>query len=381
MLTIQDLNFEKKRVLIRLDLNVPIEKNKIVSHARIKSSIPTIKKILKRNAKVILMSHLGRPKEGIYESKYSLFPVFEYLKKIFLKTNVYFFSKYEDSKNIKSGELCLLENVRFNIGETTNNLKLSLKYSNLCDIFIMDAFGSAHRKHASTYGISKFCKKKCIGPLVLKEINSLNKIFKNPVRPMVSILGGSKISTKFKILNTLGKISDYIIVGGGIANTFIAINNQIGKSLHEKEYINKAYDLLKKYKIIIPIDSRVSTSFHQDSIAILKDVNKISKNEEIMDIGLKTEKVIQKIIKKSNTIIWNGPVGVFEFNQFANGTKCIAESISKNKGFSIAGGGDTISAIEKFNIEDKISYISTGGGSFLHFLENKKLPAIEILKK
>lgn len=376
------INIKKKKILIRLDLNVPIKNKKITSHARIKASIPTIKLALKNKAKIIIMSHLGRPKEGKFQKKYSLFPIVKYLKKILYKTKIYFSNKINNKIKIKFGEILILENVRFNIGEYKNDIELSKKYASLCKIFVMDAFGTSHRKEASTYGVGIYSKITCAGPLFISEIKSLKKSLKNPKRPLVTILGGSKISTKFKILKKLAKISDTVIVGGGIANTFLSINNNVGKSIHERNFINLAKQLVKNYNIIIPKDLKIQKKTSKKIIYLNKKSNNIQNNEEIMDIGKKSIRKAKKIIKKAKTIIWNGPVGVFENVNFRKGTKKIAQFISKNKiAFSLAGGGDTLSVIKMFHIKEKISYISTGGGAFLEFIEGKELPTIKMLKK
>lgn len=376
-----ELDITGKKVLIRADLNVPIKDGVIQSDARIIAALPTIELAIQKKAKVIIMSHLGRPMEGLYEKKYSLLPIFEYLKKKLKKNKIYFSTNIEKIK-INSGEVLLLENVRFNVGELKNDKNLSKKYASLCDIFVMDAFGSAHRKQASTYGVGKFVKIACAGPLLVSEINTLKKALKNPKRPMVAIVGGAKVSTKFNVLNKLAEISDTIIVGGGISNTFLAIDYNIGKSLHEAEFILKAKKLRDKYNnIIIPIDSRVGKNFSYTEKCVIKLPHEIEKNEEIMDFGDETIKKIIKILKKSKTILWNGPVGVFEFPNFRKGTEMIAKTIAQNNGFSIAGGGDTISVIDMFKIKNKISYISTGGGAFLKFIEGKKLPAIKMLEE
>ncbi|UPT14785.1 phosphoglycerate kinase [Buchnera aphidicola] len=379
---INEINITEKRVLIRCDLNVPIQNGVIQSDARILASLPTIELALQKKAKVIVMSHLGRPKSESYEKKYSLFPVFEYIKKKIDYTKVYFTENYSKIDLINPGELLILENVRFNSGELKNDKILSKRYSKLCDIFVMDAFGAAHRKQASTYGIGKFAKIACAGPLLISEIKMLKKALKNPKRPMVSIVGGSKVSTKFNVLNNLCDISDTVIVGGGIANTFLAIDYDVGKSLHEPEFILTAKKLRDNYNnIITPIDSRVGKNFSETEQSIIKSPSKIKKNEEIMDFGDKTIKKVVKIIEKAKTIIWNGPVGVFEFPNFRIGTEKIAKAVANNSNFSIAGGGDTLSVIDMFCIKDKISYISTGGGAFLEFIEGKKLPAIDMLEK
>ncbi|NIH41271.1 MAG: phosphoglycerate kinase [Buchnera aphidicola (Periphyllus aceris)] len=380
--TMKKINIYKKKILIRLDLNVPMKNKKITSDERIKSSFNTIKIALKNKSKIIILSHLGRPTEGKFKKKYSLLPIVKYLRKKFKKTIIHFKKNIYKEIKINYGEILIFENVRFNVGEKNNDKKLSQRYASLCDVFIMDAFGTAHRKESSTYGVGFFSKISCAGPLLMSEIKSLKKSIKNPKRPLTTILGGSKISTKFNILKNLCKISDTVIVGGGIANTFLAIKNNIGNSIYEKNFIKLAKKLKKKYNIIIPIDSKVKQTNKNKIKYIFKKSNMIQKNEEIMDIGKKSIKKIKKIIKKSKTIIWNGPVGVFESSEFRDGTKKIANAISKNKkSFSIAGGGDTLAVINMFNLKNKISYISTGGGAFLEFIEKKTLPAINMLKK
>ncbi|XRX42987.1 MAG: phosphoglycerate kinase [Buchnera aphidicola (Tetraneura sorini)] len=380
MKKINNMELNGKKILIRCDLNVPMKNNKISSYSRIIASLPTIKFALDKKAKIIIMSHLGRPKEGIFEKKYSLYPVYLYLKKIFPKIKVSFCSTYLTKKIEFNAELTILENVRFNVGEKNNNEKLAKKYANLCDLFVMDAFGTVHRKHSSTYNVIKFSKQSCAGFLLIKEINALKNILNKPKRPMIAIIGGAKISTKFNVLNALGKITDNIIVGGGIANTFIAIENNIGRSLCEKKFIKSAQKMKSEFNITIPVDSHVAIEFNKNSPSRITDINKIKENEEIMDFGEKTIKKMKKIIQKAKTILWNGPVGVFEFPKFRTGTEILAKTIANAKSFSVAGGGDTLSVIEMFNIEKKISYISTGGGAFLKFIEGKKLPVIEILK-
>ncbi|CAL4324552.1 phosphoglycerate kinase [Buchnera aphidicola] len=375
-----DVNLSEKKVLIRTDLNVPIKNGKIMSDARILAALPTIQIAIKNNAKVMIMSHLGRPEEGIYTKKYSLLPIFNYLKKIFINTNIFFSNNYLNGVDIKAGEVFLLENVRFNKGELNNDYELSKKYSNLCDIFVMDAFGSAHRMQASTYGVGKLSKISCAGPLLISEITYLKQAIKNPQRPMVTVIGGSKVSTKFNVLNKLSKISDTVIVGGGIANTFLAINNKIGKSLHEKKFILAAKKIYEKYNIVLPIDSRVGKNFCNTETAVVKLISCIKEDDEIMDFGDKTIKNSINILRKAKTILWNGPVGVFEFKNFSIGTEMIAKTIASSNAFSIAGGGDTLSVIDMFHIKKNISYISTGGGAFLEFIEGKKLPAIQMLE-
>ncbi|MCW5196360.1 phosphoglycerate kinase [Buchnera aphidicola (Pemphigus obesinymphae)] len=381
MINLSDLDISNKRVLIRLDLNVPIKNNIIESESRILAALPTIEFALKKNAKVIIMSHLGRPKYEKYEKKLSLFPIYEYLKKKIKHTKVNFSNNYLSGVNINAGELLILENVRFNPGEKNNNISLSKKYANLCDIFVMDAFGTSHRIESSTYGIAEFAPIACAGPLLKSELKILSQALKNPQRPLIAIVGGAKVSTKFNILNSLTKIADTIIVGGGIANTFIAADYSVGKSLHEPEFINQAKILKENNNIIIPVDSRVGTHFSKNSPVTIKKINEIKKNEEIMDFGDQTIKNMIHILKKAKTILWNGPVGVFEFPNFRKGTQMLAMTIANSNAFSIAGGGDTLSVIDMFNIKKNISYVSTGGGAFLQFLEGNTLPTVKILQQ
>jgi phosphoglycerate kinase len=376
-----ELNLTGKRVLIRSDLNVPINNGIIQSDARILAALPTIKLAIEKKAKVMIMSHLGRPQEGCYTKKYSLLPIFEYLKKKLHTTKVYFSQNYFNEIKLNPGELVILENVRFNKGELNNSNELSKKYSNLCDIFVMDAFGSAHRMQSSTYGIGEFVKIACAGPLLINEINALTKALKKPKRPMVAIVGGAKVSTKFNVLHKLSKIADTVIVGGGIANTFLAIDYKIGKSLHEPNFISEAKKLREKYNFIVPIDSRVGKNFCKTEKSMIRLPYNIKKDEEIMDFGDETIKKVTDILKKSQTILWNGPVGVFEFPNFRIGTEKLAKTIAHSQAFSVAGGGDTLSVIDMFNIKDDISYVSTGGGAFLEFIEGRKLPAIHMLEE
>ncbi|AZP36270.1 Phosphoglycerate kinase [Candidatus Annandia adelgestsuga] len=379
MLSINNINIKNKRVLIRSDLNVPINNKKISSDTRILASLPTIKLAIKKKAIVIIMSHLGRPKENEYNENYSLKYILNYLKKKIKNIKIILVKKYLNGFNFKYGNLYILENVRFNKGEKKNSLLLSKKYASLCDIFVMDAFGSSHRKQSSTYGVSLFAKISCAGLLLISEINTLNKYLNKPKRPMTVILGGSKISTKFNILKYLNKISDYIIVGGGIANNFIAIKNKVGNSLYEKKYIEKSKKLLKNNKILIPKDVYVGKSILYNEKSKIKNIKKIKENDIILDFGIKTILNIIKIIINSNTILWNGPIGMFELMNFKNGTKIISKIISLNKCFSIIGGGDTISAISIFSNKKNFSYISTGGGSFLQLLEGKILPIVKLI--
>lgn len=386
LLTINDVNLKNKNVLLRLDLNAPInEKKQIISDARITAVIPTIKNILKQKPKnIIIMSHLGQPKEEKYNKKFSLLPILNSLKKK-LNCNILLIKEYLFDNNwLISNEkkIFLLENVRFNKGETKNEINLSKKYASFCDVFVIDAFATLHRKHSSTYGICKFAKIVCVGPLILSELKNINLALKNPLKPMISIIGGAKISTKFNVLNSLIKISDFVVIAGAMANTFIAVNYKVGKSFYEPDFINEAKNMLDTSKVIIPQDCVVSEKFSMTSQTKNKDIDKIENNEIIMDIGIKTINKINSLIEQSNTILWNGPLGVYEFPQFRYGTEMIAKCISKNKkAFSLVGGGDTLAIIDYLNIKNDISYISTGGGAFLEMISKKKLPVIEMIQK
>ncbi|WMY95800.1 MAG: phosphoglycerate kinase [Arsenophonus sp.] len=376
-----DLDLKDQKVLIRSDLNVPIVDGNIISDARIRASLPTIKIALEKGAKVMIMSHLGRPIEGEYNQKFSLMPIVKYLSNK-LDYPVRLVRNYLNGVKVKAHELVVFENVRFNRGEVKNDENLSKQYAALCDIYVMDAFGTAHRTHASTYGIAKFASLSCAGLLLSFELESLRKAFKNPARPMVAIIGGSKVSSKLNILNSLVEIADQIIVGGGIANTFIAAaNHKIGSSLYEPSFVSTAKKLLSNFDIIIPIDVCVAKKNLETAVGIVKSINNIKDNEQILDLGNKTVHSLVDILQKAKTILWNGTLGVFEFANFRYSTEVIAKTIAKSAAFSIAGGGDTIAAIDMLGIADKISYISTGGGAFLEFIKNKNLPAIVALEE
>ncbi len=376
-----DLDLAGKRVFIRADLNVPVKDGKVTSDARIRASLPTIELALKQGAKVMVTSHLGRPTEGEYNEEFSLLPVVNYLKDK-LSNPVRLVKDYLDGVEVAAGELVVLENVRFNKGEKKDDEELSKKYAALCDVFVMDAFGTAHRAQASTHGIGKFADVACAGPLLAAELDALGKALKEPARPMVAIVGGSKVSTKLTVLDSLSKIADQLIVGGGIANTFVAAQgHNVGKSLYEADLVDEAKRLLSTCDIPVPTDVRVATEFSETATATLKSVNDIKDDEQILDLGDVSAQKLAEILKNAKTILWNGPVGVFEFDQFGNGTKVLAEAIAASSGFSIASGGDTLAAIAKYNIADKVGYISTGGGAFLEFLEGKTLPAVEILEQ
>ena len=376
-----DLDLNGKRVFIRADLNVPVKDGKVTSDARIRATIPTLKLALEKGAKVMVTSHLGRPTEGEFTPEDSLQPVVDYLNE-HLDVPVRLVCDYLNGVDVNAGEIVVLENVRVNKGEKKNDPELGKKYASLCDVFVMDAFGTAHRAQASTYGVAEFAPVACAGPLLAAELDALGKALKEPARPMVAIVGGSKVSTKLEVLNSLSKIADQIIVGGGIANTFIAAaGHNVGKSLYEADLIPVAKELAASTDIPVPVDVRVGTEFSETAPATEKSVTEVKDDESIFDIGDKSAEQLAEIIKNAKTVLWNGPVGVFEFPNFRKGTEIISHAIANSNAFSIAGGGDTLAAIDLFGIADKISYISTGGGAFLEFVEGKVLPAVEILEK
>jgi phosphoglycerate kinase len=380
-----DLELAGKRVLIRQDLNVPIKDGKVTSDARILASLPTILHALTAGAKVMVMSHLGRPIEGEYAEEFSLQPVVNYLSKV-LDCSVRLEKDYLQGIELELGELVVLENVRFNLGEKKDDDNLARQYAALCDIYVMDAFGTAHRAQASTHGAGKFAALACAGPLLAGELDALGKALDNPARPMLAIVGGSKVSSKLTVLESLSNKVDQLIVGGGIANTFIAATgNNVGKSLYEEDLIPEAKRLLAAAKarggdIPVPTDVVCAKAFSESAEASLKSVADVADDDMIFDIGPQTAVELTKLIKQAGTIVWNGPVGVFEFEQFGEGTKALALAIADSEAFSIAGGGDTLAAVDKYNIADKISYVSTGGGAFLEFLEGKDLPAVTMLQ-
>ncbi|SET43192.1 phosphoglycerate kinase [Thorsellia anophelis] len=381
VIKMSDVELAGKRVLIRADLNVPVKDGKVTSDARIRAAMPTILEALKKGAKVMITSHLGRPTEGEYSEEASLAPVAHYLRDK-LDVPVRLVKDYIDGVEVEANELVVLENVRFNKGEKKDDETLAKKYAALCDVFVMDAFGTAHRAQASTHGVAKFAPIACAGPLLSNELEALAKVLDNPARPMVAIVGGSKVSTKLIVLDSLSKVADQLIVGGGIANTFIAAQgNNVGKSLYEEDLVPEAKKLLDVCDIPVPTDVRVAKEFSETAEATLKPASQIQDDEQSLDMGDETANRIAKIILDAKTILWNGPVGVFEFPNFRKGTEIIANAIAQSEGFSVAGGGDTLAAIDLFGIEDKISYISTGGGAFLEFVEGKKLPAVAILEE
>ncbi|MBQ2382250.1 MAG: phosphoglycerate kinase [Succinivibrio sp.] len=382
VLKMADLDLQGKRVLIRADLNVPLKDGKVASDKRIMATLPTIKLALEKGAKVMVISHLGRPTEGEYAEEFSLKPVADYIATKLPNVSVRLEKDYLNGVDVKENELVVLENCRFNVGEKKNVEELSKKYAALCDVFVMDAFGTAHRAQATTYGAAQFAPVACAGPLLAAELEALGKVMDNPARPMVAIVGGSKVSTKLTVLNSLLKVCDQLIVGGGIANTFIkAQGNNVGKSLCEDELVNDAKEIAGKTNIPAFVDVVVGKEFSENAEATTKDLADIADDDMIFDLGPKSMANINEVLKNAKTILWNGPVGVFEFDQFALGTKSMADAIASSEAFSVAGGGDTINAIQKFGVTDKISYISTGGGAFLEFVEGKKLPAVEILEK
>ncbi len=381
VLSMTDLNLSGQRVLIREDLNVPIKSGKVSSDARIRAALPTIEAARKAGAKVILMSHLGRPNEGEPNDEFSLGPVAKHLSNL-LGCPVRLIKHWQAGITIEIGEVVLLENVRFNSGEKKDDENLAKAYAALCDVFVMDAFGTAHRSQASTTGLARFAPIACAGPLLTGELTALEQALAKPARPMVAIVGGSKVSSKLTVLESLADIADQIIVGGGIANTFLAASGlPIGKSLCEADLIPTAKALMAKTNIPLPTDVVVAQEFSESAAATLKPANTVNDDEMIFDIGPDTSKQLADIIKKAKTILWNGPVGVFEFDQFGEGTRALALAIAESDGFSIAGGGDTLAAVDKYNIADKVSYISTGGGAFLEYVEGKTLPAVAILEQ
>ena len=384
---ISDFNLKNKKVLIRADLNVPIKSGIITSDNRIQASLPTIIYALKEGAKVMVTSHLGRPEEGHFSIENSLEPVAKNLSQKLNQEVPLIKNWTSKSFDVDSGSLVVLENCRFNRGETANNSELSKKYAELADIFVMDAFGSAHRKQSSTYGVAEYCNETCAGNLFLSELSALNRIILEPKLPMVAIVGGSKVSTKLNILDALSDRVDQLILGGGIANTFLKAQGfNIGNSLHEAGFVSSAKKIIEKLKsrdASLPnvIDVVCGKQFNEHEDAVIKNIKDIELDDMIFDLGPKSMREISLKIEKAKTILWNGPIGVYEIKQFSKGTKDLAYSIANSSAFSLAGGGDTIAAIEAFGMKKDISYISTAGGAFLEFIEGKKLPAIEILEK
>jgi phosphoglycerate kinase len=377
-MTEQDL--AGKRVLIRFDFNVPVMDGQVTSDTRMRAAMPTIRQALDAGAAVIVMSHLGRPTEGEWEDQFSLGPVARHLS-VLLGQNVTLAENWLGGIDIEPGQVVMCENVRFNVGEKKNDPELARKMAALCDVFVMDAFGTAHRAQASTYGVAEYAPVACAGPLLMAELEALGKALENPARPMVAIVGGSKVSTKLTVLEALSSKVDKMIVGGGIANTFIAAAGYpVGKSLYEANMLGQAKHLLEQSDIPLPADVVVAEEFSADATAVTRPVSETREVEMILDIGPDTAEAYAEILATAGTIVWNGPVGVFEIDQFGQGTKRIAEAVAASPAFSIAGGGDTLAALEKYGLGEQMSYISTGGGAFLELLEGKKLPAIVVLE-
>jgi phosphoglycerate kinase len=377
----RNFNLKGKRVLIREDLNVPVKDGRVSSDARIRAALPTIQAAVSAGARVILMSHLGRPVEGEFDPQFSMAPVAAHLAGLLGKP-VPLVSDWRGGVTLADGEVAMLENVRFNPGEKKNGEELARAYAALCDIFVMDAFGTAHRAEASTHGVGRFAPVACAGPLLEGELDALQKALAHPARPLVAIVGGSKVSTKLTVLETLSTKVDQLVVGGGIANTFLAASGKpVGKSLCEHDLIPAARALMQKASIPLPVDVVTAKEFSEDAAASLKAAGDVAADDMIMDIGPVAAAEIAAILRGAGTILWNGPVGVFEFGQFAGGTEAIARAIAASPAFSLAGGGDTLAAIDKFGIADKVSYISTGGGAFLEYVEGKVLPAVAMLEQ
>ncbi|MEZ5537380.1 MAG: phosphoglycerate kinase [Thiolinea sp.] len=382
-----DLDLAGKRVLIREDLNVPVKDGKVTSDARIRASLPTIKHAMEAGAKVMLMSHLGRPAEGEPADEFSLAPVANHLSGLLGKDVALVTDYLDKAPDMADGDVVLLENVRFNAGEKKNDEALSKQYAALCDVYVMDAFGTAHRAQASTHGAGQFAPVACAGPLLAGELEALGKALDNPARPLVALVGGSKVSTKLTVLESLSKVVDQLIVGGGIANTFIAAEgHNVGKSLYEADLIDTCKTLTANAKarggdIPVPTDVVCGKEFSPEAAAETKNVADVADDDMIFDIGPDSASALAEVIRNAGTIVWNGPVGVFEFDQFGEGTKAISMAIAESSAFSVAGGGDTLAAVDKYEIADKVSYISTGGGAFLEFLEGKQLPAVAMLEE
>jgi len=381
VLRMTDLDLAGKSVMIRFDFNVPVMDGQVTSDTRMRAALPTIRHALDAGAAVLVLSHLGRPSEGEYEEQFSLDPVARHLS-VLLGQTVRLADKWLDGVDVEPGQVVMCENVRFNVGEKSNDEGLARKMAAMCDIFVMDAFGTAHRAQASTYGIAEYAPIACAGPLLVEELDALGKALENPARPMVAIVGGSKVSTKLTVLDALSDKVDQLIVGGGIANTFIAAaGHPVGKSLYEADMVDQAKDLLSKIDIPLPTDVVVAKEFSADADATSRAVSDTGADEMVLDIGPETAETYAKLLESAGTIVWNGPVGVFEIDQFGHGTQRIGEAVADSSAFSIAGGGDTLAALEKYGIGDRISYISTGGGAFLELLEGKKLPAVAILEQ
>ncbi len=384
---LKDIDVAGKTVLIRVDMNVPLNDGVITDDTRIRASLPSIEYCLERGAGVVLMVHLGRPKEGILKPEDNVLPIAKRLSEL-LDQNIEIADNWRDVKPTpKAGQVVMLQNVRVNVGEKANDPELGKAYAALCDVFVFDAFGAAHRAQASTHAVAQFAPVACAGLLLSAELDALSLATEHPKPPVVAIVGGSKVSTKLTILESLSQKVDQLIVGGGIANTFLmAKGHNVGKSLAEADLVEEAKKIIasieaKGGSVPLPTDVVVATSFSTDAEAVIKDISEVGDDDMILDIGPNSQKVLADIIAGAGTVVWNGPVGVFEFDQFASGSKALAEAIANSDAFSIAGGGDTLAAIAKFGVTDQISYISTGGGAFLEFLEGKELPAVAVLQK
>jgi phosphoglycerate kinase len=377
----QDLALAGKTVLIREDLNVPLRDGRISSDARIRAALPTIRAARDAGARVLLMSHLGRPTEGEFDPAASLAPVAEHLAAL-LDQPVPLVADWRGGVTLEAGEVALLENVRFNVGEKADDEALARAYASLCDIFVMDAFGTAHRAQASTHGVARFAPVACAGPLLAGELDALGRALQNPRRPMLAIVGGAKVSTKLSVLEALSEKCDQLVVGGGIANTFLAAaGHPVGRSLCEHDLTEAAAALMRRTEVPLPVDVVTGTALEEDAVASLKGVDEVGEDDMILDVGPQSAAAIADLVAKAGTILWNGPLGVFEFSPFAAGTEALAHAIAGSEAFSLAGGGDTLAAIDKFGITDKVSYISTGGGAFLEYVEGKTLPAVAILEQ
>jgi phosphoglycerate kinase len=386
LIKITDLDLSGKRVLIREDYNVPIKDGQVEDDTRICATLPTLQQILEAGAKIIILSHLGRPKEGVYDEKFSLAPVAKCLSKLLCK-DVPLIKNWIDGIDMGNYDIVLCENVRFEKGEKANDDDLARKMAALCQVYVNDAFATAHRAQASTHGVAKYVPVACAGPLLITELKALSTVLRDPAKPMLAVVGGSKVSTKLTILESLTEKVDQLIVGGGIANTFLkAAGHNIGNSLYEPDLVDKAKKLMtimkkRNSEIPLPTDVVCAKKFDENAEATIKNISAVENDDLIMDVGPETAARFSELISKAGTIVWNGPLGVFEFNQFSNGTRALADAIAKSNAYSIAGGGDTLSAIAKFDVAEHISYVSTGGGAFLEFLEGKKLPAVQILEE
>ena len=385
VLKMADQTLAGKRLMIRLDLNVPIKDGAVTSDTRIRASLPTIRLALEKGAAVILLSHLGRPVEGVFDERFSLAPVADHLGKL-LGQEVRLVTNWLDGVAVSPGEIILCENVRFNAGEKSNDEDLAKTMASLCDVFVMDAFGTAHRAQASTHGVAKFAPLACAGPLLVGELDALNRAMSEPTRPVVAIVGGSKVSTKLTVLKKLVEQVDQLIVGGGIANTFIAAaGHPVGESLFETDLVDNARGLMSaaqgRAEIPLPEDVVVATEVSESAPSRISPIDEVQAGEMILDIGPATSSQYATVLKAAGTIVWNGPVGVFEIDQFGAGTEAVANAVAESAAFSIAGGGDTLAALEKYGVTDRISYVSTGGGAFLEYLQGSTLPAIAVLEQ